>query len=114
MASGTAIVDFGAFPGSLHATVAITGQTNILSSSKIEVWIDTKDSADHSADEHRLEPLQCGYSTVVAGTGFTAEVIYAGQHIVDERPFLRNPSTPNRNSPMAYGKFNILWAGDWT
>jgi hypothetical protein len=114
MASGTAIIDFGAFPGCTHATVGITGQTNILAGSKVEVWLDNKASADHSADEHFIEPLRVGHSTIVAGTGFTAELHYIGVHPQDNTPGLRNPAQPNNNTPMAYGKFNVAWAGDYT
>lgn len=114
MASGTGIVDFGAFPGSLHATLVITGQTNIVSGSKVEVWLNSLDSADHLADEHKVEPIKVAHSSIVAGTGFTIEAFYAGEHHMDEAPGVRHPAYPNRNSPMAYGKWNVLWAGDWT
>lgn len=116
MATGDGVntVDFGVFPGSLHATKAIAGQVGITADSRIEVWIDTKDSADHSADEHQLEPLRCGYRDVIAdvgaGGGFTAVVTYAGEHPMDERPFIRDPNDPKRNSPRAYGVFNIAFA----
>lgn len=112
MATGDGVntVDFGVFPGSLHATKVITGQTGITADSRIEVWIDTKDSVDHSADEHQLEPLRCGYRDVIAGAGFMAVVTYAGEHSMDETPFVRNPQDPKRNSPMAYGVFNIAFA----
>ena len=113
MATGSDTFDFGAFPGSLHITKVITGQANIVAGSKIEVWIDTKTSADHSADEHRLEPLKCSYSDIVVGVGYTAHCIYAGDYpVIDNQR--RNIETPNSNRPMAYGVFNFLWAGNWT
>lgn len=114
MAKNTAIVDFGSFPGSTHATVVVTGETNIVSGSKVEVWIDNLASADHTADEHLLENLRVGHSTIVAGTGFTCEAHYVGMHAIESWPGLRSPVNPNNNYPMAYGKFNLLWAGDWT
>ena len=36
---GTATLDFGAHPGSNEASVAVTGQTSILTTSKAEAWI---------------------------------------------------------------------------
>ena len=111
MATGTAIVDFGAFPGSLHATTVITGQTGIVADSKVEVWINPIDSVDHSADEHKVEPLRATHSTIVADTGFTAEMFYTGEHPVIDTQFRRGP-TPNANHPRCYGKCNVMWA--WT
>ena len=74
---GTATVDFGAHPGANEASVAVTGQTSILGTSKAEAYIMGDDtSADHTANDHRyvsaLMGLTCG--TPSAGTGFT---IYA-------------------------------------
>lgn len=77
MATGTATIDFGAFPGSNEASVAVTGQGSILSTSKAEAFIMGDDSTvDHTASDHRyfsaLVGLSCGTPTLA--TGFT---IYA-------------------------------------
>lgn len=73
-AKGTATVDFGSTP-STHATVAVTGQASLGSGSAVGAWIDgTTATADHSADEHVVEPLQVTVTNKVAGTGFTIEV----------------------------------------
>jgi hypothetical protein len=69
--TGTAEIDFGAFPGTTHATVAITGQTSIATSSIVHAWIRPSDTADHSSDEHIMAPLDIIASDIVAGTGFT-------------------------------------------
>lgn len=76
-AIGTATVNFGAAPGSNEASVAVTGQTTISATSKVEAWVMADDtSVDHTASDHRYFPvfasLTCG--TPSAGTGFT---IYA-------------------------------------
>jgi hypothetical protein len=71
---GTAIVDFGAFPGSSDTSVVITGQGSILAGSLAEAWIFPTATADHSADEHMYDTLEVRAGNVVAGTGFT---IYA-------------------------------------
>jgi hypothetical protein len=70
-AQGTVLLNFGAFPGTTDATVAVTGQTGILSGSLVEAWILPTATADHTADEHWVEELQVFAGGVVAGTGFT-------------------------------------------
>lgn len=74
---GTATIDFGAFPGSNEASIAVTGQTTIAATSKVEAFVMADDTTtDHTASDHRyfaaLAGLSCG--TPTAGTGFT---IYA-------------------------------------
>lgn len=74
---GTATIDFGAFPGSNEASIAVTGQGAILASSKAEAYVMADDTTgDHSANDHRyltaLVGLTCGTPTLA--TGFT---IYA-------------------------------------
>lgn len=77
MATGAAILNFGAHPGSNEASVAVTGQSAISATSKVEAWIMADDTTgDHTASDHRylatLSGLTCG--TPTAATGFT---IYA-------------------------------------
>ena len=72
-ATGTAIVDFGAHPGSNEATVTVTGQGAISATSKAEAWVMGDDSTgDHTAEDHRYFPLlaalTCG--TPTAGASF--------------------------------------------
>lgn len=90
-AQGTATVDFGSFPGTDIATLTITGQTGILTSSLVEAWLVPKDTADHSEDEHVIEPpnLFVAYSSIVAGTGFTITAI-----AIDG---------------LAYGTYSVAW-----
>ncbi len=76
-ATGFTTIDFGAAPGSNEASVAVTGQTSILATSKVDAFIMADDTtADHTANDHRyfetLAALSCG--TPTASTGFT---IYA-------------------------------------
>lgn len=74
---GTATLTFGtAASRDIYAEAVVTGQTGILSTSKVEAYFMAVTTADHSADEHILATsmmdLTCG--AIVAGTGFT---IYA-------------------------------------
>lgn len=99
-ASGTTTVDFGTFPGATDTSVAITGQAGILSGSLVGVWMLPVATADHSADEHRVEPISLVADTIVAGTGFT---IYAAEAVAD---------TPLNEGHRLYGLFTVAWA--WT
>ena len=90
-ATGSAIVDFGAFPGSAQANVVVTGQASIVSGSKAEAWLDptATATADHSQDEHIVIDLDVRCAALVAGTGFT---IWA-----------------TSRSGLTYGQFNVSW-----
>jgi len=72
-AQGTAILDFGAFPGASHATVAVTGQSGIVSGSLVEAWLRPVATADHTADEHMVETLKVFAHSIVAGNGFSID-----------------------------------------
>lgn len=71
MATGTATLDFGAFPGKCDASVAVTGQAAIVSGSLVEAWIRPEATADHTAGEHMVESIKVFAADIVAGTGFT-------------------------------------------
>jgi len=90
--TGTATLDFGAFPGASDASVAITGQSGIVSGSLVETWLLPQATADHSVDEHRVEPLVVLADSIVAGVGFTIFGRYDG--LGDAR---------------AYGLWTVAW-----
>lgn len=69
--SGIASLDFGAFPGASDASLAITGQASISSTSLVEAWLIPTATADHSADEHWLETIKVMAGNISAGVGFT-------------------------------------------
>jgi len=74
--TGSATLDFGSAPGTNVATVAVTGQTGILTGSNIECWVQGNDStASHNAYEHALaaQLFTVSPTSVVAGTGFTIQ-----------------------------------------
>ena len=68
---GTAVLNFGAFPGASDASVAVTGQTGIVAGSVVQAWMRPVDTADHLADEHWVETIEVSAGAIVAGTGFT-------------------------------------------
>ena len=68
-------VNFGAFPGTDVATVAVVGQAGIVAGSLVDAWLVSETTADHSEDEHAMlqnyVTVTVARSTIVAGTGFT-------------------------------------------
>ena len=135
MATGTATLDFGAFPGKSDASLAITGQTAIVSGSIVEAWLRPADTADHTADEHMVETLKVFAASIVAGTGFTIYGFNTGQLYQREpenealttssatRPQGWGPGGLGRETPAAaedpnktnrgtliYGQWSVAWA----
>jgi hypothetical protein len=71
MTTGLATLDFGAFPGASDASLAVTGQTGILSGSYVEAWLRPAVTTDHTADEHLVETIKVVAGNISAGVGFT-------------------------------------------
>jgi hypothetical protein len=74
---GTATLDFGAYPGSNEASIAVTGQTSILTTSNIQAFImGDSTSTTYTANDHKYLATLLDFSTntATASTGFT---IYA-------------------------------------
>lgn len=115
-AQGTAILDFGAFPGS---NVAITDvvATGVIATSAIEAWIRPVTSADHSDADHIAAAMR------VVGTYLSdGNIRIFGINENDVMPPLElqpgvEPSTTARgtvrwdrqNAPMFVGQFNVFW-----
>lgn len=101
-AQGTTTVTFGAWPGGAVATVAVTGQSGILSGSLCEAWLDATQggTADHTPDEHTVTNLQVSCENIVAGTGFTIVVTVPDT-------IATMGKTPAAN--LAYGAWNVTW-----
>jgi hypothetical protein len=95
MATGTTTIDFGAAPGSLYTSVAVTGQAGIVSGSLVEAWIRPVATADHLADEHIVDPPEVVAADIIAATGFT---IHARSN----------------NAIPHYGQYTVAWAGNYT
>lgn len=74
-AQGTTTIDFGSTPTS-EASIAITGQTGIVSGSLAEAFVMGGSTGTNTADDHRFAAvsLRLVCDSIVAGTGFT---IYA-------------------------------------
>lgn len=110
MATGTAVLDFGVFPGKSDASVAVTGQAAIVAGSLVEAWIRPVASADHTADEHMLETLKVFAAAIVAGTGFTVYGVNTSE--VNEEVAVEDINSPTGGGrgTRIYGQFNVAWA----
>jgi hypothetical protein len=108
-AQGIATLDFGAFPGTDHATVAVTGQAGIVAGSLVEAWLRPETTADHTADEHMVESIEVFAADIIAGTGFTIH----GQctfHTRQSAGFADLNPIEQENSPRLYGAWSVAWA----
>ena len=105
MPTGTATIDFGAFPGKSDGSIVVIGQAAILAGSFVEAWLRPVVTADHSADEHMVETLKVVAGDIVAATGFTIYGFNTNQiHEPDEPKFSGGRGT------RIYGLWTIAWA----
>jgi hypothetical protein len=112
-ASGTVIVDFGAFPGASDASVTVSAP-GIAANSLVEAWILPAQTTDHSPDEHLVETLtvKADQSSIVAGTSFVVRVSNTStfQDVYNssgaQGVFIGGLGT------LIYGKWNIGWVWD--
>lgn len=107
-AQGTATINFGTFPGTGDASVVITGQTAITAGSAVEAWILPTATADHSVDEHWIDPPRVVAGNIVAGTGFT---IYGIAVSDASTPTIPADSRRNEFSSQRalYGQWTVGW-----
>jgi hypothetical protein len=91
VAVGTVTLDFGAFPGSTDASVAVTGQAGIIPGSLAQARIWPVATADHSVGEHLVDAPIVTAGAIVAGTGFTIT------------------GTARDGNPV-YGAWTVAWA----
>lgn len=107
-AQGTATLDFGAFPGSSHASVAVTGQASIVAGSLVEAWIRPDATDDHSADEHMLETIKVVARDIVASTGFTIHGINSSE-VNENFPPYRDARDGRGAGTRIYGQWTVAW-----
>ena len=67
-ATGGAILDFGAAPGSTYASVDVTLQTGLVPASFCEAWLMGETTAEHNAFEHLIVPMNVRCGNVGTGT----------------------------------------------
>jgi len=108
--TGTADLDFGAFPGKSDASVDVTGQTSIVAGSIVQAWIRPVATADHTADEHLVEELQVIAGNIVAGTGFTIYGVHSpatNEPLTEDRDRVRAPA--GGYGTRLYGVWKVAW-----
>ena len=108
-AQGTATLNFGAMPGSVDTSVAVTGQGSILAGSLVEAWILPATTADHSADEHVVEPIQVTAGNIVAGVGFTIYGVMPDMPVGNTNSNNQKSDGSNGKLAMLHGAFNVGW-----
>lgn len=97
-ATGSAVVDFGAFPGKESTSVVIIGQAGIVATSLVEAWVaanQTSPASDHGSDDIRVDPIFVYAGTIVAATGFTI--------------FAEADNINGFAGGLRIGKYNISW-----
>lgn len=122
--TGTATLDFGAFPGASDTSVAVTGQAAIVAGSLVEAWVRPVATADHTDTEHMVETIKVFAANIVAGTGFTIYGFNTSQLNESLEPQSPAPHRGGalisaiRGSPLPsvggvgtriYGTFTIAW-----
>lgn len=87
---GVTVVDFGAYPGALDTTATVTGQTDIVAGSNVQAWLVATATADHSIDEHRVDPPIITVGNIAPGVGFSIYAI-------------------SRDGGKNYGQWTVQW-----
>jgi hypothetical protein len=109
---GTAILDFGAFPGKATAEVTVSPVTTLDPAGTPQVSIAYLASVDHSADEHAVDPPLV--SGQLSGSTLVIRGICSGRdrNVPPGVPFgnTANSQMPiPRRQPTPYGKWNVAW-----
>src|SRR6266545_6888204 len=104
-ATGTATLDFGAFPGTGDCSVSVSGQTAIQAGALVEAWILPTTTTDDSVDEHMVERIKVVAANVVAGTGFTIYGFYDGVHYQNDSQ--RDGLSGTTNAGRLYGQWIV-------
>ena len=93
---GTAVLDFGGFPGASDANV-VAAAVGMTSTSLAEAWMSPTATADHTSDEHFVETIK-----LIAGLFVNDIIIIRGVNSSQ----LTNPEGP---TPRIWGTWNVNW-----
>jgi hypothetical protein len=117
---GKTVLDFGAFPGTSDASIAVTGQSGITAASIVMAGLRPEATPDHTADEHLIETLRVFAGNIIAGVGFT---IFGVNDSQQHEPLISGGSgraaiatvgaQSDDGSPRIGGKGTRIW-GRWT
>lgn len=111
--SGSTTVDFGAFPGSGEASVDVTGQSGLVSTSLVEAWLLPIATADHGQDDHvaEMEGLDVVGRWKVDGT-LTITVSAKSIPQLRSRIFTGSREDSSQIRPIVFGQYTVGWV--WT
>lgn len=107
--SGKSTVDFGSFPGGGQATLDVTGQSGLVSTSLVEAWLLPFATSDHVIDEHiaEKENMDVIANYKVDGT-FT--IVATPKTIPQRQPRIFTGSREDSSQrSVLYGQFTIGW-----
>lgn len=90
--AGSALIDFGPFPGTSNTSLSVSGQPRIGSTSILNAWVMPASTTDHTSDEHQFETLRVTAGAIIPGSGFTIYGINTG----------------NQDTRL-YGKWSVGW-----
>ena len=94
-ASGSVLLDFGAFPGKTDITQDVS-TVGVVATSLVEAWIQPAATTDHTLDEHRIENIKVSATWKVNDT-----ITIFG--VCTDPPI--GGMTPGK----LYGKYNVGW-----
>jgi hypothetical protein len=116
-AQGTAVLDFGVFPGSNVASVDVN-TVGVVNTSAIEAWIRPEASADHTDADHLVAPMKVT-ALFLSNDNIRIYGVNLNDVIppIEDQPNLaplsklRSPyrSPRRQNAPMFVGQFNVWW-----
>lgn len=118
-AQGTAVLNFGTFPGSNVAFVDVVA-TGVVVGSGVEAWIRPAATADHTDADHVVAPMKVTGHYLSDGNiriwGININDVVPPLEEINIKPAL--PTTAGRfyktivraqNAPMFVGQFNVNW-----
>lgn len=112
---GTAVLDFGAFPGSNVAVVDVA-TAGVVSTSAVEAWVRPEASADHTDADHIAAPMKVVGQYLSDGNiriyGINMnDVMPPVETAQPYKPVYRmlSPGVTRQRAPMLVGQFNVNW-----
>ena len=102
MPSGSTTINFGSFPGTSRAFTDVSGQTGLVSTTRIEAFVLPITTATKTDDEHRSSEINVIGYYKVDGTLTIEGYNSSPESIVD--------NSGKRNPHFLYGEFTVGWA----
>lgn len=108
--SGVNAVNFGVSPGSSDAFTVVTGQSGILATSVLSARVVALATADHSGDEHWVDPPIFVAGDIVPGVGFTIYGSVLSSVFLYELTSTPFSQSKPRQSDVSYGLWSVGWS----